>query len=219
MGYLGKWVGWELICVEKKRRRQAKKEKTNKKTTHTWPHIRTYAWIDHVRAFVRMYKCVLFRHKELTQLIRRTVSQITSSFPEDLLFHLYPCISTSSRKEFLILGFPYVILRLPLPWHSVSASSQKWHSESLQHPSGNGYPLEFLPLSLLVHVSFLGMTPRLTFLSKAHHTLLGRFSRGIKPWSFSLHNRKARRWKVLLWGPGKLTNWSSGHRAWNSRVV
>lgn len=42
MDYLGKWVGWELICMEKRKYR-AKKKKTNKQTkrqpTHDHIHV------------------------------------------------------------------------------------------------------------------------------------------------------------------------------------
>lgn len=146
----------------------SQKRDNKQKRPLIWPYICTYDWIDHVCASVKMYECVLLRHKEFTWLFRRIVSQITSLLPENLLFHLYLCTSTFSRKELLILGFPYLILSLPLPWHSVS--SQKQHSEILQHPSGNGYPLGFLPLSFLVHISFLEMIPRLTFISKENDT-------------------------------------------------
>ena len=59
-----------------------------------------------------------------------------------------------------------------------SVSSQKQHSERLQHPSGNAYPLGFLPLLLFVCTSFCEVTPRLTFVTKAN-TRFGATSLGV----------------------------------------
>lgn len=70
----------------------------------------------------------------------------------------------------------------------------------------------YMHLSLLVHTFCLEMISRLTFLSKVNHTIWSRFSRGVRPWSFSLHSAEARRWRVPPWVPGKMTNCSLGHR-------
>lgn len=66
-----------------------------------------------------MDECVLLRH--IGQFKGNRLPDNIFLSREMCYFQAYPRTNTFSRKEFVIVGVPFLILRLPLPWHSVSS--------------------------------------------------------------------------------------------------